>query len=98
TRPRPGPEGTPAPAGLIRFLAFTVRAVQTTKEAPPHEQGEALYHPWLPKDGPRGRATVVLSDRFSRHADRSRLRGSTTLRRFSDNLLYRLGTGIVFRG
>src|SRR3989442_3079452 len=79
------------------FFAFTARSVQTTKETPPDEPREATYDPQLSKNGPRRRAAVVLSDGGSRHADRSRLRRSTIVRRFSDDLLYRLGTGIVVR-
>src|SRR5260370_2152120 len=80
---------------LNAFFAFTARSVQTTKETPPDEPGKAIYDPQLSKNGPRCRAAVMLSDGVFRNAHRSSLRRSTIFRRFSHDLLYRLGIVIV---
>src|SRR6516164_861933 len=80
---------------LNAFFAFTARCVQTTTAIPQNERRQRVYHSKLSENGPGRGAAIMLPDRILGDADRSGLRGSTTVRRFSHHLLHRLGTGIL---
>src|SRR4029077_12385001 len=57
----------------------------------------SIHDPQLPRFRPRGSAGLMLPDRISRRTNRSRLRRSTIVRRFSHHLLHRSRTGIIVR-
>src|SRR5437879_4661610 len=71
------------------LFAFTARFAQTTKETARDEQRESIHDPHLPRFRSRRGAAVMLPNRISRRADRSGLRRSTIVRRFSHYLLHR---------
>src|SRR4030095_7862348 len=67
-------------------FAFIARLAQTT----------AVHYSQLPRIGSRSGQKVVLRYRVSRRPNRSGLRGSRIVRRFSDYLLHGSRTGVVF--
>src|SRR2546423_6934456 len=98
TKLRPKPRSAMPGQGYLRgFFAFTASSAQITKNSPPNEHREAIYDSQLSQERSRSRASPVLRHWLSRNTDRSGLRRSTIVRRFSHDLLHRLGTGIIFR-
>src|SRR5204862_343228 len=82
---------------LRNCFAFIATFVQNTRVPDATRQPRAVPHPDLSPSRSRGDPQVVLRDGISGRADRSGLRRSTTVCRFSYYLLHRPRTGIVFR-
>src|SRR5438067_196639 len=85
------------PVFLRNCFAFIATFVQNTRVPDATRQPRAVPHPDLSPSRSRGDPQVVLRDGISGRADRSGLRRSTTVCRFSYYLLHRPRTGIVFR-
>src|SRR5260370_2464898 len=79
---------------LSSFFVFTARSAPITKRTTNWER-EIMYNPKLSCLRSWGGKKIVLPNRIPRRTDRSRLRRSTIVRRFSYHLLYRPRAGIV---